>query len=186
MLADICKSQRPWVAHYPKDVPAHLEYPQEPVYWLLEEAARRVPGRVVCRYYQQELTYEQLLDRCRRMAAALRARGLKPGDRVGILLPNIPEYLIALFGSWMAGGVTVPLNPLMVAEEVDALLRSTSCRFVVALDLFLPLVASNGGGAKLDDVFVTSLEDRLPWISRLLNKPVRLRADGLPPGRVPC
>jgi long-chain acyl-CoA synthetase len=184
MLADTRLSERPWVAHYPKDVPNHLEYPQEPIYWLLEEAARRVPGRVVCRYYRQELTYAQLLEQCRRMAAALRARGLKPGDRVGILLPNIPEYLIALFGTWMAGGVTVPLNPLMVAEEVDALLRSTSCRFVVALDLFLPLLASNGG-AKLDDVFVTSLNDRLPWINRLLYKAVRLRRLGIRHRRVP-
>ena len=52
------------------------------------------------------------------MAAFLRRRGLLPGERVGIILPNVPEYLIALFGTWMAGGVVVPINPLMVEEEV--------------------------------------------------------------------
>ena len=79
------------------------------------------------------------------MAAVLRARGLQPGERVGVLLPNVPEYLVALFGTWMAGGVTVPLNPLMVAEEVAGLLQATSCRFVVCLDLLLPLLRTNGG-----------------------------------------
>ena len=157
-------SDRPWVAHYPKDVPTHLEYPAEPVYWLLEDAAERFPTRVACRYYRQELTYGQLLDQSRRMAAALRARGLQPGDRVGILLPNVPEYLIALFGTWMAGGVAVPINPLMVAEEVAALLRTTSCRFVVCLDLLLPLLGTRRS-VRPDVVFVTSLKDRLPWLT---------------------
>ena len=148
MLVSTHLPDRPWVAHYPRDVPAHLEYPAEPVYWLLEEAAERFPNRVACRYYRQEVTYDQLLDQSRRMAAALRARGLQPGERVGMLLPNVPEYLIALFGTWMAGGVAVPINPLMVAEEVAALLQSTSCRFVVCLDLLLPLLGSNGAPAR--------------------------------------
>src|SRR5262245_631841 len=143
MLADLRLSERPWAARYPRGVSLHLDYPPEPVYWLLEEAARRAPGRVACRYYRQEVTYEQLLDQSRRMAAALRARGLRPGERVGVLLPNVPEYLVALFGTWMAGGVSVPLNPLMVAEEVAALLKSTSCRFVVGLDLLLHLLRAD-------------------------------------------
>ena len=70
-------------------------------------------------------------------AAAL----IRPGERVGIILPNMPEYLVSLFGTWMAGGVTVPINPLMVPEEVAALLRNTGTRFVVCLDVLLPLAA---------------------------------------------
>src|SRR5262249_38772589 len=89
-------SRRPWLAYYPPGVPPHLDYPAEPVHWLLEEAARRDPSRVACRFFRQEMTYDQLLAQSRRMAAALRARGLKPGDRVAILLPNTPEYLVAL------------------------------------------------------------------------------------------
>jgi long-chain acyl-CoA synthetase len=184
MLAGTHTPQSPWAAHYPQGVPLHLEYPPEPVYWLLEEAARRAPDRVACRYYRQELTYAQLLARSRRMAAALRSRGLQPGDRVGILLPNVPEYLVALFGTWMAGGVTVPLNPLMVAEELGALLRSTSCRFVVSLDLLLPLIGAGRDGAP-EAVFVTSLNDRLPPWDRLLYRIARLHRLGLRGRNVP-
>ena len=108
-------SPEAWLANYPDFVPHHLEYPKEPGYWLLERAVERVPSRVAARYYEQQLTYQELLDASRRMASVLMYNGLKPGDRVGILLPNVPEYLIALFGTWMAGCIAVPLNPLMVA-----------------------------------------------------------------------
>src|ERR1700726_4997997 len=96
---------RVWFAHYPKGIAEHLDYPTKPVSWLLEEAARSVPSRIACRFFRQQLSYEQLLENARRMAGALQARGLQPGDRVGILLPNCPEYLIAAFGAWMGGFV---------------------------------------------------------------------------------
>jgi long-chain acyl-CoA synthetase len=185
MLADLYNlSEQPWLAHYPPGIPPHLKYPDEPVYWLLEEAARRAPERVAVRHGREQMTYSELLARCRRMASLLRERGLKPGDRVALLMPNMPEYLVGLFGAWMAGGVTVPLNPLMVAEEVSALLRATECRFVVTLDLLLPLLAGDGG-VRPDAIFVTSLKERLPWLERIGYRLVRMRRLGLLGGRVP-
>jgi len=179
MLAGISRlSERPWVALYPQDVPTHLDYPSEPVFWLLEEAAGRSPNRIACRYYRQEVTYAQLLDQSRRMAVALQAQGLQPGDRVGLLMPNVPEYLVALFGTWMAGGIVVPINPLMVAEEVVALRHSTSCRFLVCLDLLLPLIGSEAT-AKPDVLYVTTLEDRLPTVASFLYRFARIRRVGL-------
>src|SRR5579872_6914516 len=165
-----------WIAHYPKGIPAHLDYPNQPVSWLLEEATRLHPEQIACRFFSQQLTYEQLHDRCKRMASALKARGLNHGDRVGILLPNCPEYLIAAFGAWMGGFVTVPLNPLMVREEIASLIKSTGCRAVVCLDLLLPLLHSDE--VKLDVVFVTTLKDRLPWWDRFLYSLVRVRRLG--------
>lgn len=177
-------SRQPWLAHYPPGVPPRLDYPDQPVFWVLEESARRVPDRVACRFFRQEVTYAELLARSRRMAAALVARGLKPGERVGVILPNVPEYLVSLFGVWMAGGVTVPINPLMVAEEVTNLLRNTGTRFVVCLDVLLPLLAQTGDH-KLEAVFVTTLKDRLRWWDRQLYKLVRLHRLGIGGRRVP-
>lgn len=170
-------TEHPWTACYPKGVPTHLEYPNEPLHWLLETAAKEYPTRVACRYFHQEMTYEQLLNLSRRMAAALKQRGLKSGDRVGIVLPNVPEYLVAIFGTWMAGGVIVPLNPLMVREEVDALLKATDCNVVVALDVLLPLLDSNPA-TRPETVFVTTLKERLPWLDRQLYRLVRLNRLG--------
>ncbi len=179
MLAGIPHlSEQPWIARYPQGVPAHLEYPAEPAFWLLEQAAERSPDRVACRYYEQAVTYSQLLDQSKRMAAALRARGLKPGERVGILLPNVPEYLTAVFGTWMAGGVVVPLSPLMVAEEVGALLHSTSCRVMVCLDLLLPLIPTEGED-RPSVLFTTGLDDRLPGLASYAYMFSRLRKLGV-------
>ena len=84
----------------------------------------------------------------------------------------------------MAGGVAVPLNPLMVAEEVVGLLQATTCRFVVCLDLLLPLLRTNGGAAP-NAVFVTSLKDRLPPWDRMLYSVARLHRLGLRSRNVP-
>lgn len=184
MLAEVRyqSSDRPWVDHYPPGVSPHLNYPTEPAFWLLEEAARRAPDRVVCRYYRQEVTYGQLLAQARRFAASLREHGLQPGDRVGLLMPNVPEYLVAVFGTWIAGCVTVPLNPLMVAEEVSALLQTAACKAVVSLDVLLPLI---GGDARPNVVYVTSLKDRLPWWARVLYRVARAHRLGLLASGVP-
>jgi long-chain acyl-CoA synthetase len=175
---------RPWFACYPHNVPPHLEYPPEPLSWLLEDAAERFPNRIACRYSRQQLTYTQLLDLSRRMAAVLRARGLQPGDRVGLLMPNIPEYVVALFGTWLAGGVVVPINPLLVPEEVTTLRHLTSCRFVVCLDLLLRLLGDQEKD-RPEVVFVTSLAGRLPLLASLAYRFVRLRRRGLFAPRLP-
>lgn len=177
MLArnDTLLDQRPWLAHYAAGVPHTLEYPDEPAYWLLERTAELLPTRIACRFLNQELTYADLLTQSRRAADALRRRGLRPGDRVGLLLPNMPEYLIALFGTWMAGGIAVPLSPLLVVGEVSAILKATDCRFVVTLDVLLPKVSKD---VPLDLILVTSLQNRLPTWQRLGYRFIRFRRLG--------
>src|SRR5436853_303921 len=154
------RKKRPWYDHYPAGVALHLEYPREPLGWLLEDAAKRFPNRVACHYYSQELTYSDLLSQSRRFASMLVEAGLKPGDRVGVLLPNLPEYLVTLFGTWMAGGVVVALSPLMVADQVGAFIAATGCRIVITLDVLSPLLCGAGQGPEV--VLLSSLSNRLP------------------------
>ncbi len=172
---DTSHVEQPWLARYSPNVPTTLTYPDEPAHWLLEHTAGLLPARIACQYLEQQLTYAQLLTQARQTADMLRQRGLQPGERVGLLLPNIPEFLIAQFGTWMAGGVVVPLNPLLVVDEVTGLLRATNCRFVVTLDVLMSLVSPQ---VPLDAIFVTSLQDRLPRWQRLGYTLVRLRRNG--------
>jgi long-chain acyl-CoA synthetase len=167
---------RPWQRHYPKCVPGSLEYPREPLGWLLDQAAADFPDRVACRYYDQQVSYRELMSQARSFAAVLQNEGLQPGDRVGVLLPNIPEYLVALFGTWMAGGVVVALSPLMVASAASSLASSTGCRIVVTLDVLLPLVCH--GKQQPDLVLLTSLSSRMPRLARLGYAWVRFRRIG--------
>lgn len=159
---------RPWLPFYPQEVPASLEYPNEPVWWLLDRAARHFPDRIATHYYGHTLSYAQLEQRARQAASLFARAGIQPGDRVGLLLPNTPEYLVASYGAWMAGGVVVSINPLSAPAEVARLVESTRCRLVVCLDLLRPLLRKAEG---IDHVYLTTIQDRLNlwqrWAYRL-------------------
>lgn len=171
------RKQHPWRENYPAGVPLHLDYPRQPLGWLLEDAAAKFPGRIACHYYSQTLTYAELLSQARRLKGVLLEAGLKPGDRVGVLLPNLPEYLVTLFGTWLAGGVVVALSPLMVEEQVAALVKATACRIVVTLDLLSPLLGDRRHWPDL--VLLSSLSNRLTRLERFGYAWVRFRRIGL-------
>ena len=170
---------RPWLSHYPSVVPHTLDYPELPAWGLLDRTASRHGDRIACHYYRQKLTYRELAADARRTASMLIRYGLKPGDRVGILLPNLPEYLSVLNGIWMAGGIAVAMSPLMVGEEVNAFMKLTECRCVITLDLLAPLVVQ--GEYQPEHVFFASLSDRLPAWKRLGYAFARLQRYGFWP-----
>jgi long-chain acyl-CoA synthetase len=178
--------QRPWLDAYPGEVPSSLSYPNVPVSALLETAARRFPDRAACTLYDRPTTYAQLADRARRFAHSLADLGARPGRRVGMLLPNIPEYLVALQATWLTGATALQLSPLMVADEIAKWIRTTDCHLVVTLDLLAPAVLPALGNGPLEHVVVASLAERLvPWrgwlyrIERMRRRgPLRLREDG--------
>lgn len=171
------ESAAPWLKHYPICTPAHLEYPSEPVWWLLEHSASRFPHRIAVRYFEETITYEGLYERARRAAFLFQSLGVHPGDRVGLLLPNLPEYLIAAYGVWMAGGIVVSLSPLSVAVEIDDMLHATDCKLVVALDLLAPLATQ--GEHRPNRVLTCSIAPRLPAVKRLLYRAACLKRRGI-------
>ena len=85
-------------------------------------------------FLNDQLTYQQLYRQCRNFAAYLQAAGLKQGDRVALMLPNLPQYVIALYGSLMAGMTVVNINPMFKAQELEDLLNDSKPKIVVALD----------------------------------------------------
>src|SRR5437899_2442816 len=153
--------QRVWLDAYPCDVPSSLPYPSAPVSALVELAAQHYPDHPACTLYGRATTFAQLADRARRFATALHELGVRPGDRVGMLLPNIPEYLIALQATWLTGATALQLSPLMVAEEVRHWLKSTGCHIVVTLDLLAPAVNGSRDKGPLEHIVLASLARRI-------------------------
>src|SRR5712692_2813734 len=152
--------QRVWLDAYPCDVPSSLPYPSVPVSALLETAARRFPERAACTLYGQATSYAQLADQSRRFARSLADLGARPGRRVGMLLPNIPEYLIALQASWLTGATALQLSPLMVAEEIAKWIERTDCHLLITLDLLAPPLVEILGRGPLEHVVVASLAEK--------------------------
>lgn len=167
----------PWLKQYPSCTPAHLVYPNEPVWWLLQQAAEQIPHRTAIKYFDEQITYEALYEQARRAAALFQSLGVQPGDRVGLLLPNMPEYLIAAYGTWLAGGLVVSLSPLSVAHEIDDMLAATDCKTVVALDLLAPLATH--GAHRPTRILTCSVASRLRTVKRLLYRAACLQRNGL-------
>ncbi|MCA9085604.1 MAG: AMP-binding protein, partial [Planctomycetaceae bacterium] len=138
-------------------------------------AAALMTGRVGCIYNDVQWTWEDLNLQAIRTASALRRIGVQAGDRVGVLLPNVPEYLIALNGIWRAGGIAVALSPMAVPEEVDRLLEATDCRVVVCLDMLTGLIS---GPHRPEKTLLVSLRPQLPFVEQLGYLYLRKRRTG--------
>jgi long-chain acyl-CoA synthetase len=167
-----------WLRAYPCDTPSVVPYPQVALYELLRRASRLYPTHPACTLYGKVTTFAELDESSRRLAAALVKLGARPGRHVGLLLPNIPEYLVALQAVWLTGATALQLSPLMVAEEVGHWLEATDCHVVVTLDLLAPLVVASLGKGPLEHVVLTSLARRMAMWRGMLYRIARLRRNG--------
>jgi long-chain acyl-CoA synthetase len=166
--AETPRWELPWLRSYAPGVPFSVPYPDEPIHSLLEHTARRWGDRVGVVCFESQITYVDLLARSHQFAHALAGLGVKRGDRVGLLLPNVPEYIIAIHGAWMLGATVVQMSPLLVQEEIAKLLDMTHCRVVVTLDMLSPPLRSLVGRGTLEYLIVATLEQRLGLIDRWL------------------
>ena len=98
----------------------------------LVEAKQMYPRRAAVRLDDHVLTYEELDDRSARVASLLAARGVEPGDRVGLMLPNVPQFPVLYYGVLRAGAVVVPMNPLLKAREVAYYLGDSGAGLIFA------------------------------------------------------
>jgi long-chain acyl-CoA synthetase len=125
-------SSKPWLAHYDAGVPARLDYPAVPVFHFLDEAARLCPQRICLIFKGKTTTYREVSDQTDRLADRLRRLGIRRGERVGICMPNCPEFVLAYFAILKAGAVVVATNPLYTPPEIvhqvnDAGLETVFC-----------------------------------------------------------
>ena len=153
----------PWLQHYDPDVPHHIDYPRIPLHQILAEAAAEAGNRVCTNFFGRALTYDQIHDAARRFAWGLQQWGLQPGDRVGLLLPNMPQFIIAYYGILMAGGVAAPLNPLYTENELSFQLSDAGSRLLITIPMFLEKAVNLLPQTALEGVVVTGLSEALPF-----------------------
>jgi long-chain acyl-CoA synthetase len=130
---------------------------------IVTESAARAPERVAIRLGAAELTYGELDERSARLATLLRERGMKQGDRVGVMLPNVPQFPIAYYGVLRAGGVVVPMNVLLKRREIAFYLEDSGAEILLAWHGFAE-EARNGAadaGAELIEVEPASFAELL-------------------------
>jgi len=159
---------RPWLRNYPSGVPADIEQTDLTVPDLIRHAAARYPDRVAFAYYGRHLTFREI-DRLSSMFAnRLIERGLQPGDRVLVVLANMPQYPIVHLGTMKAGGVVAALSPLLVEREIAELAADSGAKIIVALDRVWDRIAPLIERGVVERAIMTGPQDYLPTVKRLL------------------
>ena len=159
---------KPWLAHYDADVPQRLTYPDKTLVDYLTDLARDHGARPALLFKGATLSYGELDLQSNALAAALSALGVRPGDRVAVVLPNCPQFFIAEFGAWKAGAIVVPLNPIYTEREIEAALTSTGATVVVALTPFYQRIKNIQARTQVRQVLATSIKEYLPAALRIL------------------
>ena len=117
---DIAPASRPWTAHYSSSVPASITVPEQPLTWLLDEAARTSSAFTAIEYYGTRLSYAQFASLADRFARGLVKLGVRPGDRVSICLPNCPQFPVAFYGRAEGGRGRRAYQPAVYTARVGA------------------------------------------------------------------
>jgi long-chain acyl-CoA synthetase len=155
---------RPWLRHYDYWVRPNLTYPGRPLSDILSISAVEQPDRPATSFLGAQLTFVDIRRRSDALAGALADLGILRGDRVGIMLPNCPQYIISAFAILRLGAVVVNINPSYTAREVLTVVSDSTPRIVITLDALAPLVMGVMGGASsaptsVEHVIVTSLAE---------------------------
>jgi long-chain acyl-CoA synthetase len=158
----------PWLDSYEPEVPREFVAPDLTLHELFEKTAADYPGNVATIFFGARLTYAQLDDQANRFASALQSLGVRPGDRVAILLPNCPQFIVALFGALKAGAVAIPLNPAYVPRELAMQFADAGVETVITLNMLAPRVQEAMPGTPVSRLIVTLIQNYLTTLMGLM------------------
>lgn len=168
-----------WLEHYDPGVPPSLHpYPDRTLLDYLADGARERPGHPALLFKGARLSLGRLEALTDAFAAALAAAGVRKGDRVALLLPNSPQFVIAEVGAWKAGAIVSPLNPMYTDREVGEALERTGAETVVVLTRFYDRVKRVQAGTSVRRVIATHIKEYLPATLRVAYTLFRERSSG--------
>ncbi|MEO8358235.1 MAG: long-chain fatty acid--CoA ligase [Chloroflexota bacterium] len=171
-------NERPWLAHYDRGVPQTIEYPKAPLFYFLDEAAKKYPDRACTIFKGAVISYKEMNALSDHMAAALVEMGVKKGDRVGIFMPNVPQFVIVYFGILKAGGVVVAVNPTYPPDEVITPVNDANIDIMFTLTRFYGVLKAVRERSKLKKIIVSNIKEALPSFTSLLFTLLKEKKEG--------
>lgn len=161
-------NDRPWVTHYDRGVPPTIDYPSVPLFYFLEETARKYPDRACTIFKGAVISFKEMNKITDRVAAALVDMGVKKGDRVGIFMPNTPQFVMAYFGILKAGGVVVATNPLYTPPEIKHQVNDAGVEVMLVMTNFYKTIKAAQPDTRIKKLIVTNIKETLPPLLRVL------------------
>jgi long-chain acyl-CoA synthetase len=161
--------EKPWLKSYPPGVPAHIDLSAfHSIVDLLEQSCSKYKDRMAFHNMGAELSYSELDYLTRNFAAALQNMGLQQGDRIALMIPNILQYPVALFGALRAGLIIVNTNPLYTARELRHQLVDSGARAIVVVENFASVLESVRDEVPLEHIITTGVGDLLNFPKSLV------------------
>jgi long-chain acyl-CoA synthetase len=150
---------KPWLKNYDFWVPENINYSEQSVYQILGLASSMYADKRATAFLGAELTYSDIKRQADKLAVALDKLGITKGDRVGIMLPNCPQYLIASFGILRLGATVVNINPIYTPREVELVAKDSGMRAIIAFDMVAPILLAIQSNTEIVNIIMTSLQE---------------------------
>ncbi len=179
--------ERPWLSSYPAGMPHDIDPGQyRSVGHLLEESFRKNASRPFSVCMDQWMSYGQLDELSTALGAWLQSRGLEPGSRVAIMLPNIPQFAVTMAAVLRAGYTCVNVNPLYTARELEHQLKDSGATTIVILENFAHTLSEVIDRTPVKDIVLASFGDLLGfWYGKWMTFAVRHLARMVPAYKLP-
>lgn len=163
-----------WVANYQPGVPAEIKLPTESLSHMFERSVREAGESPATEFFGRRMSYLELGRQVEKAAKGLRQLGVKPGDRVALVLPNCPQHVVAFYAVLRLGAVVVEHNPLYTSRELRHQFEDHQARVVIAWDKVVPNLQQFPKDVRIDTIVAVNLLEAFPAVKRLaLNLPVK-------------
>ncbi len=168
MAASVSYQDKPWLHHYQSGVPEKLDYEKLCLPDFLARSADRFPNKMALSFQGYEVTFTQLQDMVNRFATCLHNFGVRKGDAVALLLPNVIPCVVAYYAALQIGAVTVMNNPLYSDRELEHQFNDSGSKILITLDLLGNRMIDLRPKTKIKQIVYTSIGDYLPFPKNLL------------------
>lgn len=169
-MAALSSPEMPWLQHYPKNISWNETFYGKPLYYLLDEAAANWPHNIALDFFGKEYTYAKLKEMVDRIARGLQGIGVGKGTRVGLFMPNCPQFVMAYYAILKCGGTVVNFNPLYSSKEIAHQLKDARVEvmFTVNLRVTYSKLTQFIGNSSLRKIVVCQFQEAMPMAKRAL------------------
>ncbi len=159
-----------WLKFFPPGVPAIIDIPVKSLGEEFDEATEKWKNKTAIIFYGAKISYKELKEKVDRFATALYGIGVRKGDRIGFLLLNSPEHVVAFYGAAKIGAIVTSISPVYVSSEIKHQLEDSGAEHIVCQDILYEGIKETG--MRFKNVILTNIAESLPKIKRFMGKSI--------------
>lgn len=152
------ENMKKWFSKYPEAVPNEIDIPLLSVPEMLQQTVRSYGNHEAISFYGKTFTYNELAKMVYAFTSSLQQSNVQKGDRVAIMLPNCPQYVVSYYGALSAGAIVTQINPMLVERELEYILNDSGAETIIVFNAFYPLVKLVQLKTNLKNIITVSLE----------------------------